>query len=202
MSKCKSCKVTELPTSYDPWMTLCDECFLLEQGVSYEEYYKWLFSPYYRVGRKVSKSVKYKVPKIRKKPTTVTKVEQKPKSKPLYRLYREVVDLLTCFSLEAVPNIELRGYLTYHVDHKISSVAGFILGIAPEDIAHQDNLRMLEARENKRKGMSSYVDNLNSWILLKYGLSESDLDITLSDLRRCNNIVPDNRSPGNRVVSK
>lgn len=165
MSTCKCCKVSKLPVSFKPWMELCDNCFLSEQGVTYEEYYKWLYSS----------------PSSR----TVPRYKATTKINP-YRTYKDQIKLLTEGVKNQIPSIELRNYLTYHIDHKISSAAGFILGISPEDISHLSNLRIITASDNRRKGMISLVDESNKWILDKYKLTEESLKLTPNDLKRSN----------------
>jgi hypothetical protein len=168
MSVCKSCKVSKLPVSFKPWMYLCDSCFLSEQGVTYEEYYKWL----------------YKSPTNSPVPDCKVPTKTSP-----YRGYREQVKILTEVVKDRIPSIGLRNYLTHHIDHKISSAAGFILGISPEDISHLSNLRIITASDNKRKGMVSFVDDTNRWILVKYRLTEESLKLTPNDLKRFNKVV-------------
>jgi hypothetical protein len=48
-----------------------------------------------------------------------------------------------------------RGMYTYHLDHKVTIIEGFMRKLEPEFIARKENLQMLSATENLRKGRRS-----------------------------------------------
>ena len=55
-----------------------------------------------------------------------------------------------------------RGIITYHLDHKISILYGFLNDVSPEIIGHKCNLEMLYYKDNlrKRANCSITIDEL------------------------------------------
>lgn len=45
-----------------------------------------------------------------------------------------------------------RGMYSYHLDHIMSIIEGFIQGLTPEFMARKENLQMLPAKDNLSKG--------------------------------------------------
>lgn len=62
--------------------------------------------------------------------------------------------------LHLLPNIEKRAFRGWHVDHVLSIMEGYRLGLPAETIAHISNLRMIPAKENMDKGVSTVFTNL------------------------------------------
>lgn len=54
--------------------------------------------------------------------------------------------------LHMLENFEHRGRTTYHLDHKMSIIYGFLNNIPADIIGHIDNLQMLPYKENLKKG--------------------------------------------------
>ena len=79
--------------------------------------------------------------------------------------YRERVQRLTEDNTNDVPNIHKRGFVSYHLDHKISIKYGFDNGIPEENIAHASNLEVLPWKDNIRKSNNIKIDDKNGWIL-------------------------------------
>lgn len=79
---------------------------------------------------------------------------KKPKSD--WRLYKiRVWQLTRKQNLSALPNIELRAFRKYDLDHIISVWDGFNYDVPAELIAAIENLRIITHRENTVKGRKS-----------------------------------------------
>lgn len=91
--------------------------------------------------------------------------EKKSSYKDIY--YREV-RYLTENSKHLIENITLRGYRTYHIDHKIPISIGYKRKIPPEVISHPSNLTMLWWEDNIEKKDNTLVDKHNKWIEERY----------------------------------
>jgi hypothetical protein len=86
-------------------------------------------------------------------------------TKPQIEAYQMAVRFQTNKQpLETLPNYELRGYRSYHLDHKYSVIAGFRNGVSPEVIGHIVNLQYIPMKENlaKRDKCSLTLDELMS----------------------------------------
>lgn len=68
------------------------------------------------------------------------------------KLYYKQVWMSTEASASLIPDIEMRGWHNYHIDHIYPISKGFINGKSPEEIADVSNLRMLPWRDNIQKG--------------------------------------------------
>ena len=69
-----------------------------------------------------------------------------------FHSYRRKVKRLTEMVKHEIPNIELRGWNTYHIDHIFSIYKGWISGVPEESIAHLSNLRLIPSEQNLKKG--------------------------------------------------
>ena len=75
----------------------------------------------------------------------------------LWEEYRTKVRRLTeqtykKYKFEINPLNLKRGYKTFHLDHRIPIIGGFLQGIQPEQIAAKENLQILPAFDNLSKG--------------------------------------------------
>jgi hypothetical protein len=61
------------------------------------------------------------------------------------------------FKAEINPHNYPRGVKTYHLDHKVPIIEGFIQGLDPTILAHKSNLQMLSGPENISKGRKSVI---------------------------------------------
>jgi len=83
----------------------------------------------------------------------------------MFRIYSNKVWKLTELNSTYIKNINLRGFKSFHIDHKISIHYGFEQCILPKYIADISNLRMLSCKENLNKSRQCFVDDENQWIL-------------------------------------
>lgn len=74
-----------------------------------------------------------------------------------FHTYRRRVQLLTEKAKHLIPEIEKRGWSTYHIDHVISIYTGYTNGISAEQIADISNLRLVTAEENLKKGKHNKI---------------------------------------------
>lgn len=80
------------------------------------------------------------------------------KVKLTFKTYKRRVRYLTNKTIKNTSlDISGRGIKGTHIDHKLSIMNGFTLGIAPEIIAHIENLQILTYRENIAKSSSSTI---------------------------------------------
>jgi len=84
--------------------------------------------------------------------------------------YQSLIRKLTNINAKNLELIHLRGFYTYHIDHKISIYFGFNNKISPEDIAHISNLEMTSMEYNLSKRIKCNIDLSNRWIIEKYNL--------------------------------
>ena len=88
------------------------------------------------------------------------------KIKSPYKLYKENVWQLTEKTVHLLPNIHLRAFREYHVNHKISIRYGFEHNIDYKKIADITNLRMIKYVPNIGTMKANYIiDTENNWIL-------------------------------------
>lgn len=69
-----------------------------------------------------------------------------------FHTYRRRVQKLTEKVKNQLQNIELRGFNTYHIDHKKSIAIGYKEGIPADVIASLSNLQIISKADNLRKG--------------------------------------------------
>jgi hypothetical protein len=69
-----------------------------------------------------------------------------------FHAYRRRVNRLTEAVKHLIPEIDKRGWETYHIDHKLSIYKGYRSGIAAEVIADISNLHLIPYKENLKKG--------------------------------------------------
>jgi hypothetical protein len=83
-----------------------------------------------------------------------------------YKLYKNLVSRFTKTNRFNVPNIELRGKHTFHLDHIYPIIQGFLNKIPAELIGDLRNLQMLPAIENRQKnGIITIVpEHIQEWI--------------------------------------
>lgn len=79
---------------------------------------------------------------------------KKPSKRLEFKRYKKQVWVLTEKVAHRIPGIEKRAFKGHHIDHIISTFEGFKKGFPPERIAALKNLRMLDYRDNMRKGTS------------------------------------------------
>lgn len=90
----------------------------------------------------------------RKEKLTALLYPKVPSRKSLWRLYYVRVWYLTRKQdLSSLPNIGLRAFRLYDLDHIISVWYGFHHGVPAEQIAALENLRVITHRENSLKGI-------------------------------------------------
>jgi len=82
-------------------------------------------------------------------------------------LYSELVGDFTESVVHLVDGYDKdkRGFVGYHIDHKISRSYGYRNGIDPRDIAHVSNLRFVCHESNTSKGIANIIDEFNKWII-------------------------------------
>lgn len=88
-----------------------------------------------------------------------------------YRAYKNLVISVTKKEKLKLENLDLVGVHTFHVDHIYPTKRGFLDGIPAELIGNVENLRVLEALENRRKSaklvqipqhIQEYIDGKDS----------------------------------------
>ena len=94
-----------------------------------------------------------------------SKNNSKRRKKNDWDYYSADVRQLTNDNKHHIPNIHKRGFLTYHIDHKISVKYGYDNGILAENIAHPTNMEMLKRQDNIRKSTQCKIDDNNQWIM-------------------------------------
>lgn len=99
-----------------------------------------------------------------------------------FKRYRDSVDYHTEKNKDLIEGIETRGYLTFHIDHKISAKWGFDNNVPSKVIAHLDNLRMFWGKDNICKNKKNVIDDSNKWIFEKYVNSNIDSNINLGKI--------------------
>ena len=73
--------------------------------------------------------------------------------KALWRKYKNLVWKITeGQNLKKLPNFKDRGFLNYHLDHKVSIWYGYKNKLSPELIGGIDNLEFIPHQENITKG--------------------------------------------------
>jgi len=92
-------------------------------------------------------------------------VVKQPTYKELKKNYKNLVKRLTEQNKHSIPNIDNRGFNSYHIDHKISIHYGFKNNIPPQNIAHVSNLRLISKEDNCTKGIHNIIDEDNNWII-------------------------------------
>lgn len=102
---------------------------------------------YLNVGRAVKQT------KELKDKSAEDRAEIRKQKKAAWRKYKNLVWKITNSQpLQRLSGYSMRGFATFHVDHKIPIVYGFKNGIAPEVIGHINNLQILQAACNLQKG--------------------------------------------------
>ena len=82
-------------------------------------------------------------------------VKLQPKKKLYYNLVRSITEKQPLYLLD---NFDKRGRQTFHVDHIIPIIYGYINNIAAEKIGHISNLRIISAKENLQKSCNLILD--------------------------------------------
>lgn len=93
----------------------------------------------------------------------IEKIKVKPR-KP-FKAYKRLAWKLTEQNASNLKGIELRGFKSFHIDHKISIFYAFKNNISAENVAHISNLRMIFHKDNLDKGMKCHIDEENNWII-------------------------------------
>lgn len=96
--------------------------------------------------RNLSKECKEVIPKPKRYKTTPYKRKK--------RAYKADCWAITEDNAANLPNIELRGFKSHHIDHIVPIHIGFKLGIPLELIGSIDNLVIIPAKDNLDKGIS------------------------------------------------
>ncbi len=83
-----------------------------------------------------------------------------------WNTYRRVTRSLTAKTYrenesEINPGALQRGMKTYHLDHIVPIIFGFLNNIPPAEIARKENLQLLPAKENLSKARKSYCEERN-----------------------------------------
>ena len=94
--------------------------------------------------------------------------KKQPTKKQQWRKYKALVWKLTnAKDLSTVPNIHLREWRKYDLDHIISIWDGFNRGLPAAAIASISNVRIISHQENADKGTKShYHANPLAWLLV------------------------------------
>ncbi len=74
-----------------------------------------------------------------------------------FYVYKKSVWEITENVKHLIDGIELRGFKTHHIDHKISIWQGYKSNIPPDYIGGVNNLRMMPYKENLKKGKKSLI---------------------------------------------
>jgi hypothetical protein len=83
--------------------------------------------------------------------------------KKLWRRYRNIVWKITeKQNLKKLKNFDKRGFLDYHLDHKVSIWYGYKNKIDPKLIGSIDNLEFIPYRDNMRKATKCNFKNAKS----------------------------------------
>lgn len=75
--------------------------------------------------------------------------------------YRTMVNRLTNLvyktHIDEIDPNRLRGRTSFHIDHKVSILEGFLNKVSPEIISHKNNLRLIPAKQNISKSWRSSI---------------------------------------------